>query len=650
VQRNPSIKKTMTISAVPSWVPAGMLKKLAGQRLRCQLSKVERRIFRKRKPTTCSKWNQDHRVVVGGPLEGSRWKNVTTPYLTGIMDASFFKGVETIIICAGPQTGKSSVADGCLYYTMDRAPGPASSIYPDQNLCRKNSKDRLQKTITKSPKLRSLLTGAEDDLANLRIQLRTMVLYMGWAGSTAALSSDSIRYLKMDELDKWPQFPDKKETSSWALAEARTTTFERNRKIWKLSTPTVESGPIWQALTKEAQVIFEYWVKCPECGQAQCMVFGGKDVSHGIKWPEDERDPETIEAARLAYYVCEHCSATWADFARDKAVRGGQWRAKNDGRELFAYLGAERPKKIGFHIPSWLSRFVSLSKVAAAFLKGQHDKAALKDFCNKHKAEPWLEFETPQKEDVILALRDERPDGLVPGDGQVAAVVAGVDTQDDGFYFVIRAYGYGLTQESWLIAHGYLRSTDAVREVLFSHEYRDASGNTYPVQLACQDAMGHRTREMYDFARLNPGRLQACKGASGRKALPQTFSKIDTYPGSKQMIPGGVTLAHVDVNHYKDQLSGMLMVAPTDPGAFHLHADTTDDYGAQLCAEYVDEGKNLWTCPSGRANHYWDCEVLALAAADMLRVKFWAKEQPAQPRKKDDNEPNPFTGGQKIFG
>ncbi|MBU0680118.1 MAG: phage terminase large subunit family protein [Proteobacteria bacterium] len=626
MQHSPLAQKTLTISAAPSWVPAALLKRLTGQRLRCSLSKVERRIFRKRKPTTCSKWNQDHRVVVGGPLEGSRWKNETTPYLAGIMDASFFKGVEIVIICAGPQTGKSAAADGCLYYTMDRAPGPTLSIYPDQNLCRKNSKDRLQKTITKSPKLRSLITGAEDDLANLRIQLRTMVLYMGWAGSTSSISSDSIRYLKMDELDKWPEFPDKKEAASWALAEARTTTFERNRKIWKLSTPTVEAGPIWQALTKEAQVIFEYFVKCPECGKSQCMVFGGKDIDYGIKWPEDERDPETIEAKKLAWYVCEHCHGHWADFSRDMAVRGGQWRAKNDGRELFEYLRAERPKKIGFHIPSWLSRFVSLSKVAAAFLKGAHDKAALKDFCNKHKAEPWLEFEAHREEDAILALRDERPDGLVPGDGLVAAVVAGVDTQDNGFFFVIRAFGWGLEQESWLITHGFVRTIGALKEVIFEYEYKDAAGKVYPVQKTVQDAMGHRVKEMYDFVRRHPGKVQASKGAPGRKSQPYTLSKIDTYPNSKQLIPGGVILAHVDVNHYKDQLSSMLMVEPTDPGAFHLTAATTKDYAKQLCAEHIDEAKGTWACPDGKDNHYFDCEVAALVAADMLRVKFWKKQ------------------------
>lgn len=641
------VKRSLTVSNPPPWMPASMQRELFGSSLHCKLYFGERRVFRKRKPTTCSQWNQEHRVVVGGPLDGSRWKNETTPYLPGIMDASFFTSVETIVICAGPQTGKSVVADGCLYYAMDRDPGPALSIYPDINLCRKNSKDRLQKTIKKTPKLRALLTGSEDDIANLRIQLVTMVVYMGWAGSTSAMSSDSIRYLKMDELDKWPEFPDKKEASSQALAEARTTTF-RNRKIWKLSSPTTESGPIWQALTHEAQVIFEFWVKCPECGKHQCMIFGGKDVTYGIKWPDDQRDAETVESKQLAYYVCEHCGAHWPDYVRDKAVRGGEWRAKECGRELFAYLKAERPKKIGFHIPSWLSRFVSLSKVAASFLKGQQDKTALRDFCNKHKAEPWLDYTVERQEDHILARRDERPVGLVPGHGKVAAVLAGVDTQDDGFWYVIRAFGYGQEMESWQIKRGFVPTFKGLQQVLFDYGYLDAEGNSYPVHLAVQDAMGHRTAEVYDFCRMSGGKVIPYKGFQ-RKSTPVVWSRVDSYPGTNRPIPGGLRRVDCDTTYFKNQLATKLEISPGDPGCWWLDSSADMDFARQMTAEYRDE-KMIWQCPKGRANHLWDCEMMVLVAAEIMNIRHWVQPTAEQHKPAEqDEQANPYTGGKNIF-
>jgi len=52
----------------------------------------------------------------------------------------------------------------------------------------------------------------------------------------------------------------------------------RKAKIWKLSTPTTFNGPISVAMRDEAQVVFDYYVQCPECGQFQKMIF------KRIKW------------------------------------------------------------------------------------------------------------------------------------------------------------------------------------------------------------------------------------------------------------------------------------------------------------------------------------------------------------------------------
>ncbi len=625
--------------------PVGM----AGS-VRFQFSAAERKVYRHRKRVRPSVWAERHRVVTAGPLEGARWKNSTAQYLVGIMDASFSPGVQTIIVCAAPQTGKSAAIDTCFAYAMDMDPGPMLHVYPDRPLAKKNNQDRIQPMIQKSPRLAELMTGADDDLATMRIKLINSVLYMGWAGSASSLSNDSIRYLKLDELDKYKETPNRKEAGTEALAEKRTRTFRHNRKIWKASSPTIEAGPIWQALTKEAQVIFEYRVKCPKCGAMQVMLFGERDSAAGIKWPEDERDHALIESRLLAWYSCGSCQARWDDHARDKAVAAGEWFAVNDGRRLFDYLKAEAPQKIGFHVPAWLSRFVSLSECAAAFIKGQGDKTALKDFMNSYKAEPWTDYEQMREEDAILALRDERPEGLVPGGGQVAALVAGVDTQDDGFYYEIRAVGWGLIQETWQIRAGKVNSFEALEKVLFESQYKDAGGTVYPVHLALHDAMGHRTSEVYDFSRRWAGRVVPAKGAQ-RKTSPLSWAKIDCYPGTNKQIPGGVMLLHTDVTHFKFALASKLQISPTDPGAWHLHSGASEEYARQLCAESVDE-RGLWICPKGKANHYWDCSVLCLIAAEVLEIKYWQRpeEQPQAPPAEAGTVVNPYTGGRVLFG
>ena len=56
---------------------------------------------------------------------------------------------------------------------------------------------------------------------------------------------------------------------------------------------------------------------------------------------------------------------------------------------------------------------------------------------------------------------------MVPGGGVVACLLAGVDTQDDGFYYEIRAFGFGFERESWGIREGKVPTFEALAQVLW---------------------------------------------------------------------------------------------------------------------------------------------------------------------------------------
>jgi terminase, large subunit len=422
-------------------------------------------------------------------------------------------------------------------------------------------------------------------------------------------------------------------------------------KLWLSSTPTIESGPIWQALTTEAQVVFDYCAACPECHTEQVMSFGQ------IKWGES-RDPEQIEHEKLARYECSACGAAWDDDRRDAAVRAGCWRARlatpetaaalalaphtaEHGEELYEYLRKYNPAKIGFHLPSKISPFVSLSQDAAAFLRGQKDKAKLRDWRNAHEALPWVYYEHARKEDTMLALRDDRPQGLVPSGGVVAALTAGIDTQDNGFWFEVRAWGFGLAMDSWQVRFGFVDSFAALDEILWGSSYVDADGNTYAIKRALIDSGGHRTSAVYDFCRLHPRQIWPSKGEGRMAAVMHKTSKIDTYPGTSRLIPGGIHLVLVSANQYKDQLAGKLAVAATEPGAWRLCSDCTDDWARQMTAEVIDPKTGLWINPPGRANHAWDCSVLNLVAADLKpEIRFW---------RRDFSDPAPAPEAPKII-
>lgn len=657
---------TRRVTCRPSWWPCEYPAGMVGQSFVYRMG-AERLRLKKPKRIQVSKWAEKYRVV--NSSRPGPWRNATTPYLAGIMDAIDHPAVERVAFCKPPQSGGTEAAINYVGSRVDMDPADVLMVYPDDATKTLNLKDRVHDMLSRSPRLSRYLTGDESDVSGGRIRLRHMRIYGASAGSDAQLANKPIKYTVLDEVNKYTQ--SKTEASSIKLADKRTTSYRGNgRKTIILSTPTVESDAAIWAETQAAQFVFHYWVRCPFCGGWQDMLFDR------IRWDGgSDADPEAVKAYDLAWYVCavEECGRAWTDEDRDEAVRQGEWRADSGGQEefadkdrsmgdslgqeLFACLDQHQPRSIAFHMPAWVSPFVGLAECAAAFLEGLKDKIKLRDFMNSYRAMPWREVTQDRPESTILALRDDRPRGLVPGGGVVACLTGTVDTQDNGFWYEIRAQGYGWAQETWSVREGFLPvdwskvaltdmpgrqwpyhpGFDPLREVLWEDEYLDPDGRRYPVQLVLIDAMGHHTTEVYDFCRAHRGQIFACKGEL-RMNSAIAWTDLETYPGTKKKIPGGLKLLRHNTTYFKDNLSARLSIDPADPGAWRYHSEIDASWARQMTAEYKDEKKGTWECPSGRANHAWDCASLHLVGAEVLRVKMWPRPgeqtQAARPTRK----------------
>jgi terminase, large subunit len=574
----------------------------------------ERAMLRRKKRVAPSQWAVEHIVVPDDSAEPGKYRTRTVPYAAGILDASFAPGVQEIVICAPSQTGKTTIVNTCLAYALDRAPGNAVVVYPDEVTARDNAKDRLQKMIDASPRLRTYKTGTADDEGAIKIKLSSMIIYMAWANSASRLANRPAPYGVADEEDKYPVTAGKRESGPVDLLRNRARTFRHMRKLWRVSTPTIDSGPIWVALTHEAEAVFDFWVKCPACAAHQEMKFTD------IRWEGGSgADPEQIESSGAAWYVCPLCGARWDEMERKLAVRAGEWRDRARGLPLAVVLSSDKPRVIGFHLRAWISPFVTLAETAAAFLRGLRDVNKLKKFANDFAAEPWIIRHHERAADSIFTLCDDRPAGVVPGGSRVACLTAGIDTQDTSFWYEVRAWAWGPHLESWQVRCGEVLTFEALVEVLWGSRYEDVDGNAYFVRLAVQDAMGHRTADVYDFCRKNAGRLFPSQGKDVL-AQPFAWSNLEFYPGGRKPIPGGLKLLRFDSNYYKNDVSNRLGVAPGDPGAWHYNAELTETWAGHMAAEFIGES-GKWECPSGRANHGWDCSVLNRLAADVLGVR-----------------------------
>lgn len=599
----------------PKWVPAHLRE--PGTRLKVRFTAADRNAMKRKRQIPVSEWAEKYRVIPNDAALPGPWRNSTVPYMAGVMDASMFPSVQQVILCWPPQCGKSDGVNTIIGYLTDRKPGNVLYVYPDELTARENNRDRITPMFRDSQQLKKYFTGYLDDQSSLCLRMRHIKIFMAWANSASRLANKPLPYVVLDEEDKYPVTTNSKEASPADLAKKRTRTFAHMRKIFRMSTPTVETGSIWKALTEDAEVIFDYWVRCPACGAIQQMVFDQ------IKWPETERDPRAIESAKLAWYECKACGDKWDDARRNTAVQNGEWRDRDKKLSINAILNSKRPTSIGFHLRAYVSRFVSLSESAAAFLWGLKDKTKLKDFKNGHEAEPWVDYTYERKEDPILLLKDDRPSGVVPGQN-IVALTASADTQKNDFYYEIRAWAPGLDRDSWQIRAGVVTTFEGLTKVLFDDEYKDSSGRRYLVNLDVIDAMGEKTSQVYDYSLQFRGRVIPYQGKQ-TLSQPYRFSKQEYYPGTDKLIPGGLMLLLGNTTFYKNLLSSKLDITRGDPGAWHLNGETTNEWIRQMTAEYQD-ADGFWQCKSGRANHAWDCSVYNLIAADIIGVRFMGQK------------------------
>lgn len=567
---------------------------------------------------TVSEWADEFRVLdERTSAEPGSWRTSRTPYLREVLDAWADPWVEEITLMFSTQVGKTETLLNCLGYVIDQDPGPTMMVQPIENMAKEFSYNRVRPMLEISPALARHLPAREDDLTKLEMRLERMSLYFAGANSPAGLASRPIRYLLLDEVDKYPKFSGR-EADPIKLSRERTKTFW-NRKIVKVSTPTTREGYIFREYERGDRR--RYHVPCPHCGRYQVLAFGA------VKWPEGASADEIAEG-RLAWAECTACGGRIEERHKGRMLGLGVWAP--EGCEV-GPDGAVRGACHASHRSYWLSAlyspWVSFSEVAAEFLRSKGHPELLMNFINSWLAEIWEERTREQKPAQLKALRLDYAEGVVP-DGALL-LSAGVDVQESCFYLVIRAWGYH--EESWLVRASRLETWDDVFVALVQTHYaRAGSGQGAPVRMACVDS-GYNAPGTYEFCRRRLDLLRPTKGQQRLAGAPVRASKIDVYHfGGKQITPpGGLVLYHLDTTFLKDKLSRLMDRNPEQPGGWHLFAEASEDYLTQMCSEQKVIKRNKRTgvaveewglAPGHRANHYWDCEVYALAAAEMRGV------------------------------
>ena len=419
------------------------------------------------------------------------------------------------------------------------------------------------------------------------------------ANSPAGLASRPVRIVLADEVDRFP-ISAGSEGDPLALAAKRQQTFW-NRKTLLGSTPTLkETSVIWREWL--ASDMRRFFVPCHSCGHAQPLSWAN------VRW--DKLDGRHLPST--AYYVCEGCGAIWTDSDRHDAVARGRWVATNPDVVGIA----------GFHIPGFLSPWLSLADIVAEFLGARRDPALLQVWSNTVLGEPT----EPKQESVEGSglLRRGENYGAQSIPDEVLLLVAGVDVQADRLE--VQIIGFGAHEETWAVRYEVLPGDPAQEHVwtllddVLGERYHSDAGRELRVRASCVDTGGHHQHHVLTYCQTRRRRnIFPIKGAAGPRPIwPTRVSRTKT----------NANVWVIGVDTAKDTLYGRLRIQNPGPGYIHFPVGGAFDaeYFSQLTSEVVrtryQHGRpyRVWTLPGGKRNEALDSAAYALAARHATRI------------------------------
>lgn len=636
----------MLTTPIPPCIPPDYRGELAGQQVNIQrLPAPIRRALSTAERIPIPDHAERYRIVTEPPHTGP-WRNSLSPHTVKIMETFQLPWVREVWYCGVDQSGKTSTALNCLHWAVDVDPGNVFYLLPTEELSDKVMSEKIIPMLQNSRKLKSMTAPINSpDTTIRRVRLaHGVTIRAAHANSAGSMATFAAKYCFCDEVDKYPRRVGQ-ESDPISLIRRRNRQYRGRFKRFFCSTPAQQY--IYQGMM-DCQQVWEMHHRCPHCGQifrpeAACL-----SIPHGLR-------PEQVTPDTGITYHCTACGAEITDSQRWLLLSDPAWVCVKGER-------TKRPVSVGFHHRAWDCRDTPLYEIAQAWLAAQYgDVVERVAWYNGYEAEDYVYEYDQRPEAALFALvDDQRPECVVPGNNAVQCLVAGSDTQDNGHYYWIDAVGYGLEQPRWRIKAGFIETDEALLNILFETLYTDAAGNQYPLALCVKDAMGHRTRAVYDMCLRYPGRMVAYKGTGRRRNSPHTRTYPDRYPGTNTPL-SGVSLYVCDSHFYKDIAAAKLAIHRDDPGAWQFDSNFTREQAAHLCAEYRDE-RDLWQCPPRKANHYWDSAVLSIIASELLQCKFTPRPQdiiptPDAPRpvatRVQQLPPrparNPYTGGRRLF-
>ena len=549
-------------------------------------------LFRPPKKQTVSEWADANRVLVSeSSAEPGQWRTDRAPYQREIMDAFTQPGVWQIVIMSSAQVGKSEIELNMMGCAIDNDPGPMLYIQPTDKVAEDYSKRRIAPMIQACRHLRDKVFKARSRDAANTITMKTFPggsLAIIGANSPADLSSKPVRYIFMDETDRFPQSAGT-EGDPQELAERRTETYRHNRKIIKTSTPTIKGQSRIEADymngTQE-----EWHTQCPYCGKFTFIRFD--DIRFEKETFTNESGDEDYKVKRVVWRcpVCEH------EIDEHKCKRlPAKWVAKN-------------PQALQNGIRSFRLN---------AFMSPWSDWRDI----------VWKFWEMRIENGLEEALFNRREHYAAEVPAGVLVLTCGIDTQDNRLEYEV--VGWDRNGQSWGISRGVIPGRADTREVwdevdeLLDREWTLPNGLKLRILATFIDSGGHFTTQVYkECARRASRRIWPIKGEKGE-------GKPECRPMTRNHGDGAKFMLGVDAG--KEGIMYEAQVQEPGPNYMHFPTEPRAGYSMDYFRGLISERMEIHR-KGGRASVVWvqyrdrneplDCRNYARAAYRYFNWQF----------------------------
>lgn len=565
--------------------------------------------FQKIKTMTLAEWANEYHMLPVTAAESGKYSTERTPYLVEIMESlSVNSRYQEVIFMASAQVGKSELLNIFVGNVIADNPGAMMVVQPSTGTVTDYVRERIQPMIELNPvvrdKMLSFKTKSSENTLSFKKFKGGFVTFAS-ANSASELSSKPIRFLALDEIDRYPNDVDG-QGDPVGLAEKRTTTFS-NRKIYKCSTPTtLQSSKIFKEIKRTDYK--KYFVPCPECGH-----------EHTLEFDNFKIDKKDFKNSKMC---CPSCGSLFGEEHKTKMLRNGKWLKTQESSNSII---------TGYHINAFYSPIgwksweaMARDYVLADEASKKGDNSLMKKYINLELGLPFdessLNTENLSPEKIIEKVEEY---GTLEINNKIFALTAGVDIQDNRIELQLIGWSYDLEFYvlDYQVFFGDINEGESFKQLkeYLSKTFITKENKEIKLVSVALDTGGHYTHETYNFIRENKAlRCIAIKGSSQRnKEIINRPKDVDiNYRGS--IIKNGTKLWSVGTDTAKKLIFTKLNVE--GKGRIHFGNFLSYDYFKQLTNEKAlikYKNGNAYTVfekVKGERNEALDTLVYAIAA------------------------------------